>query len=433
MTCCDPATYGLRDASFRGVSFWVDNDKGAYGRRLVVHEFAGRDDPYLEDMGEKAATFSVKAYLPCDMAGAKDALVAACTAGGSAILVLPAEAPQLVKCSSITVTRSKDKTGWYDVELNFNREGATGADFVTSVFSALIDGLMDVAAEALVDVFDAVYSLADGLPWITARVFDRLVDAAGIVMSLVQTNASVDAVLSAALYRDAFVFANSATVYMDGDPADTQIPAAMGTLLQRLGAVLPSANTPTTGTLVSTATAASVFKELCGFDPVPPVETPLGPRIATSVTNVFTADGQLTAPSDAIDRGNDLAIIGGFRVLAFIQWCKAVADGPYDTRAEAVQARADISEAAYNLSIAFDDYANVVKVISDARDYAVKAVTKSLATLSPVVTITSNLSLPSLYWAYRLYGDPARFAELADRNGVPNPSYMPPNFEALTT
>ncbi|TNY06237.1 DNA circularization protein, partial [Escherichia coli] len=44
----------LRPASFRGVGFFVASDQGEYGRRGPVHEYPNRDNPYFEDLGEKA-------------------------------------------------------------------------------------------------------------------------------------------------------------------------------------------------------------------------------------------------------------------------------------------------------------------------------------------------------------------------------------------
>jgi prophage DNA circulation protein len=54
-----------------------------------------------------------------------------------------------------------------------------------------------------------------------------------------------------------------------------------------------------------------------------------------------------------------------------------------------------------------------------------------MADLSPVIIVGAKRVLPSLYWAYRLYADPMRGAELWRRNQIKHPAYMPINFEAL--
>ena len=53
----------LRQASFRGAQFEVDDVDASGGRRLVKHEYPLRDVPYAEDMGRKAREYSVKAFI----------------------------------------------------------------------------------------------------------------------------------------------------------------------------------------------------------------------------------------------------------------------------------------------------------------------------------------------------------------------------------
>ena len=56
----------LRSASFRGVQFEVEaTDRGA-GRRLQVHEYPLRDEPYTEDLGRAARNFSIEGFLVGD-------------------------------------------------------------------------------------------------------------------------------------------------------------------------------------------------------------------------------------------------------------------------------------------------------------------------------------------------------------------------------
>lgn len=50
----------LSPASFRGVPFFLMEDPTeVVGRRRANHEYAGRDDPYSEDMGRKQRTYTV--------------------------------------------------------------------------------------------------------------------------------------------------------------------------------------------------------------------------------------------------------------------------------------------------------------------------------------------------------------------------------------
>ena len=65
----------LIQATFRGVAFFVQGHEGEVGRRVQVHEFPLREKPWAEDMGRKARTFTLDAYvLGSDYMQQRDAL-----------------------------------------------------------------------------------------------------------------------------------------------------------------------------------------------------------------------------------------------------------------------------------------------------------------------------------------------------------------------
>ena len=54
---------GLLPASFRGAPFAVINDDLGGGRRVVVHQYPGRDTPWTEDMGREARRFRFRGFI----------------------------------------------------------------------------------------------------------------------------------------------------------------------------------------------------------------------------------------------------------------------------------------------------------------------------------------------------------------------------------
>lgn len=62
---------------------------------------------------------------------------------------------------------------------------------------------------------------------------------------------------------------------------------------------------------------------------------------------------------------------------------------------------------------------------------AVVQISAIAANRAPLVRVETGLSLPSSLLAYDLYGDPARGAELIERNRTGTPMVMPVTFEAL--
>jgi hypothetical protein len=136
------------------------------------------------------------------------------------------------------------------------------------------------------------------------------------------------------------------------------------------------------------------------------------------------------APSDAANAANGTILCGVVRSFALMKLAQAISAKDFRTRQEAIQARANVVEL-FNSQIEEFDEDTIVNIMLAARDNAVNAVTQKMATLVPVLDISAPASMPSLYWAARLYQDVTRAEELADRNNVSSPAFMPRDFEAL--
>jgi prophage DNA circulation protein len=77
------------------------------------------------------------------------------------------------------------------------------------------------------------------------------------------------------------------------------------------------------------------------------------------------------------------------------------------------------------------DQVGLFNSMTALRDAVIEYLSRTILDLAPVVTVTANAVMPSLYWAWRLYGDPSRADDLVARNRVVHPSFMPAEFEAL--
>ena len=53
----------LRAAHFKGAQFHVEQQMRSSGRRVVLHEYPKRDDPYAEDMGRHAVAYRITGYV----------------------------------------------------------------------------------------------------------------------------------------------------------------------------------------------------------------------------------------------------------------------------------------------------------------------------------------------------------------------------------
>ena len=96
----------LVQASFRGVEFQVDETEAPIaGRRLAVHEYPGRDEPFVEDLGRRTKRWTIEAFvIGDDYADARDRLIEACDTMGPGELVHPYLGALQVACESCELT-----------------------------------------------------------------------------------------------------------------------------------------------------------------------------------------------------------------------------------------------------------------------------------------------------------------------------------------
>jgi prophage DNA circulation protein len=114
-----------RQAKYRNVRFFVEATDTSGGRRLERHEFPKRDEPYVEDMGRKARTFNVEAYiLGDDYFVGRNALIAAVEREGSGLLVHPYFGILNVLCNSYRVSESRRNGRMCVVSLSFEEAGS---------------------------------------------------------------------------------------------------------------------------------------------------------------------------------------------------------------------------------------------------------------------------------------------------------------------
>ena len=138
----------FRRATVAGVPFWVMDDEAAPGRRVVVHDISGGENPVTEDMGRKSDVFYQMAYVTGDDVVAQGrALEAAANIPGPVSLTLPMDPARMVHFELCERARSRDENGKIAYSLTFLEYGAGGASV------ALPDAQM---REAFAAGFDAV-------------------------------------------------------------------------------------------------------------------------------------------------------------------------------------------------------------------------------------------------------------------------------------
>lgn len=87
----------IQPASFRGVPFAVLVGESRFGRRIALHEYPFRDDPWPEDVGRGTRKFSIQGFIITDsliygggdVQSQRDQLVAAAESAGAGTLIHP--------------------------------------------------------------------------------------------------------------------------------------------------------------------------------------------------------------------------------------------------------------------------------------------------------------------------------------------------------
>jgi hypothetical protein len=116
-----------RDATFRGVKFFVETEARQSGRRIAVHEYPKRNVPYAEDMGRKARRYLVQGYLiGPNYLDQKDLLITALEKDGPGLLRLPLPyqmSDANVMVASYSVTEGRERGGYCMLEMDFVEYG----------------------------------------------------------------------------------------------------------------------------------------------------------------------------------------------------------------------------------------------------------------------------------------------------------------------
>lgn len=412
---CGPCFDRLIPASFRGVGFYVLTDKSDFGRRIHQHEYPMRDIPFQEDLGEKAPRYHVNGYtVGANAWEVKDALVAACRMRGPALLQLPASAPVLVVCNSCSVTRSRDKCGEFEITMEFSDAGTPLTATPVGLFENLIDAVFDSALPVMEDLFFDVFNTVDVLQYVTDAAIERAELFSSEMIGAIESYQMIDVGIASASARLAIDISVNVDSYITPPPTQTgpSIVSSIATIFRKL----TTAMYPDSALAVLRQFASASYGE--GLV----LTIPAGQR---------SVDGTAYSKSEWQDALNAAAFNDTVRAFALIGMSKVAAAYDYTSRKQAIQMRADLAEMFSSLIDRLMDQDVVLQLVT-ARDYAVRAITKSMTDIVPVIEIEAPKPMPSLYWAYRLYADPTRATELADRNSVTTPAFMPRRFEALT-
>ena len=436
-------------ASYMGVPFYFERDDSEGGRAVKVHEFPNSETSYVEDLGRKTRIYSGTAYVTGNDADTQaTALKSIFETKGPGTLVVPIAGPVSVHCEHFKRTADKDKFGFIAFTVKFVLAGAPAALVSVPLLGQQIFDAADTVAAAAADLFPDALTLSNPANYVITAPVDEVTNIVAAIETVRQSN-PIDADTSAQVAAaDAAILTAAPLLISYGNPAaarlatapaaalvnspNPEVAAIASAIVTLVAAAPPLDEIPSDPTAVIAAVIVATIRLLAeGMENT----TDAGAGAMLSLSTYFPAPAASASTSpNALDAAaNGAAIINLARVASLAAWCEALERQSYASRPDGVAARAAAAE---QLGIEFGNWtggpgAAVYMALQDLQGAAVQYLTQLITNLAPVVTVTAPQSMPSLWWAWRLYGDPTRAVDLVLRNRIIHPSFMPTSLQAL--
>ncbi len=379
----------FRDAWFRPVEADLK-----VGRRNVAHEFPGRDDPFVEDLGRRARMFVVEGYVVGeDYLAERDALIAAIEQPGPGELLHPRYGLMQVAVQDyVSVKESTREGGMARFSITFIEHGKNTFPTSDADTVAALDAAAEASDDAAQDEFGEVFDVSG--PGVLqesalAALQKDLTGALSLARTITDTSGLGEIVRDvAALSGTLTALIRTPVVFVQGlRSLNAQLIQALRrpvSALAELEAVFTS-NRRTSSSALATSTRARV-----------------------QVNEQARADLQ-----------RRLCLSNQARTLA-VAMTSSVA-----TSRQARQLRDRVFDQIDVELETSDPSAQVALTLTRLRSAVARDVSARLELLQEASTFTPSGVVPSLVLAHRIYQDAARAEELVSRNAIRHPAFVP--------
>jgi len=457
----------LQAASFRGVPFAVTSSDTGLGRRIALHQYPGKDEPWAEDMGRSARRFRLRGFvLDGDiLIGGQSIdlqrknLIEAAEKPGTGTLIMPTLGALTVALERCSISEGLGANSFSDIEFEFVESGAqTFPSAQTSTTTATTKAAKQLKKAKTNAFSKAIATIKKGLATLNGEL-------AALNSEIANVTSPIRA--SEAVIAQAFLAAKSWVSVVKRAIIDaTAMYRVAANLAGSFGRFTAGGNIGVIGSNTSPYAAgtsvadivpiASAAREtaLAAADAFAQVVTDAGLSVPDDVSTSATAmiDALLACcadPADAIrlilslmahvltGAQSDAAAAIDQMVLRTLAAALTVAVSQYQpSSADDAAARiTDIGAALYALMTAAADAGEdeAFAALRDCRGSVVKDLRTRGATLATLRTFNFALALPALTLAQSIYADANRADELVRQAGPAHPLFMPANFTALSS
>ena len=397
----------LRPASFRGVSFQVNGTDLGAGRRVQVHEYPQRDQPWVEDLGRATREIAFDGFLiGADYVDQANQLLAALETAGAATLVHPWLGSMQVCLSAPARVRFDSGLGMATVSMSFVESGELAFPNPTSSTQAASRLTADGLAAAAMTDFSQSFTVTGFQSFVSSAAQGQLSTMLGFLGAGQIAQVLGTATTTANLITQAASFISN--------------PAMLGqTLLNAFGL---------SGAAGSVAAWSSVVKLISGAASSPAMQPPIVTRNDT--------------PSRRQTNTNTGAVYGLGRQLLLAQAVgisSLVGTEQDNAQAGVTQPQAVTQQVTQDAMLAVRDTLlsaldaemrlcgdATFDALQEARSAVYLDLTSRAQSAARLTTWTPLETMPMLAIAYELYFDATRDAEILFRNGIRHPGMTPP-------
>ena len=378
----------LREASFRGARFEVDDVEASGGRRVVLHEYPLRDTPYSEDLGRRAREFSVRGYIiqgrTYDYASARADVLKALEAYGPGELVHPWHGEVNVVVDDYRLRESMERGGLLELDIRFREAGQLANPTASADTAKGVASAASSARQALKNSFLSAF--APALDEID-KVATALDDAASLAMEYLG--------LPQSLIAEGLAYVQS----LIATPA-----ALFDALVGLFGGLLGNENGTESGEKALAAPVPDASFSIASGEGTAPLESILG------------GSASITTEAERVIRDTVAQVV-------VIEAAASTAHTEYATADDALADRDAAVEGLDTIEPAADDA--VFPGLAELRRAVVTDLTTRGAELPRVRSVTLPGTVPALVAAYRIHADAGRADEIVSRNRIRHPGRVP--------
>lgn len=434
---------GLLPASFRGVAFAVRSSTLVAGRRNAVHQYPGRDEVWVEDMGRGIRRFRFQGFV-CDgdilLQGGpvqlqRALLIAAIEKGGSGLLTHPTLGVLQVSVGeNCSIGEGLDAGSLSTIELEFLESGKQSFPTILTSGSGILSAATLCVAAIALDVA-RVATIAFTAPGgaqaaasvgtaIGAAVVDQGQDATALQRLAAQLPGNYGRYAGGA--NAGFATTSASPYAADATIADliAHASAQRAAIQAAATAVATACEDLSTSAACATATAAlqnllAALLAACA-DPADAVRL---------LVELIDSPPASVAASSAVGE----ILVRAFQRAAAVELARACADYQPASYDDATALLERVGALLDRLAVAAADAGDGesfaalralrVAVVTDLRNRG--------GELAPMKSFALAVTLPALVLAQRLYRDPSRAAELVREADPVSPLFMPTDFQAL--